>query len=564
MSLFNNNGLEEKLANERKLAEERDTERRAAKFGFPYLNLVSVKVPTELKAMAIVPEANARAAKLCPIQVVGKKLVVAVFDPELLAAAKIIESLKTKYEVTIYIASENSLNHAWKHYQYVPKEQNEITGSVEISQLELEAIKKQTIVLKDLTTIVEKNSSAATSKLAETILGGALALKASDIHLEPASKENGVIRLRLDGLLYAVFEKLPAQIYDRLINRIKLLSNLKLNIENEAQDGRFTIKNENHDIEIRVSIIPSEFGETAVLRILDPISLKTELTELGWRPDDLAIVQAELKKPNGLILNTGPTGSGKTTTLYAFLKAIFKSEIKIITIEDPIEYHLPGISQTQVDAKANYTFASGLRSILRQDPDIVLVGEIRDQETAEIALNASLTGHLVFSTLHTNNAAGAIPRLIDLKIQNQIIAAGLNLIIAQRLIRRLCPQCKKKKTLDSALENKIREFLKTLPARVDQKSFADFEIFEPAGCAACNQLGYQGRISIFELLTVNETIQEAIANNPSELTLEKMALAQGMVTMQADGILKVLNGVSSLEEIERVSGPIAWPHTQSE
>jgi len=559
MPLFKNSDFEEKLAAERKQAEERDTERRAVKFGFPYLNLISVKVPTELKAMALVPEADARVAKICPLQLVGKKLIVAAFDPALPAAAKIIENLKIKYEVTVYVASENGLNHGWNHYQYVPKEQAEITGSIEISQTELEKIKKQIIALKDLTAAVGQTASAATSELAEIILGGALALKASDIHLEPAAKDNGVIRLRLDGLLFTVFENLPIKTYSRLISRIKLLSNLKLNIENEAQDGRFTVKNENRDIEIRVSVIPSEFGQTAVLRILDPISLKTELAELGWRADDLAIVQKELKKPNGLILNTGPTGSGKTTTLYAFLKAIIKPEIKIITIEDPIEYHLPGISQTQVDPAAGYTFASGLRSILRQDPDVVLVGEIRDQETAEIALNASLTGHLVFSTLHTNNAAGAIPRLIDLKTQNQTIAAGLNLIIAQRLIRRLCPQCKKKKTPDGALENKIREFLKTLPSRVDQKSFADFEIFEPAGCAACNQLGYQGRISIFELLIVDEKIEEVIAAGPSELVLQKMAIAQGMVTIQADGLLKVLSGISSFEEIERVTGPIAWP-----
>lgn len=558
MSLFKNSDLEEKLANERKEAEERDAERRAAQLGLPYLNLVSVKVPTELKAIALVPEAAARAAKLCPLQLVGKKLVVAVFDPNLPAAVKIIENLKTRYEVTTYIASANGLAHGWNHYQYIPKEQKEITGSVEISQAELEKIKKQVVILKDLTTAVSQTVSAATSELAEIVLGGALALKASDIHLEPAAKDSGVIRLRLDGLLYNVFENLTVKTFERLISRIKLLSNLKLNIEDEAQDGRFTIKNEDRDIEIRVSIIPSEFGETAVLRILDPLSLKTELAELGWRADDLAIVQAELKKPNGLILNTGPTGSGKTTTLYAFLKAIAKPEIKIITIEDPIEYHLPGISQTQVDPGAGYTFASGLRSILRQDPDVVLVGEIRDQETTEIALNASLTGHLVFSTLHTNNAAGAIPRLIDLKAQNQIIAAGLNLIIAQRLIRRLCPQCKKPKAPDNALENKIREFLKQLPARVDQKLFAQFEIFEPAGCAACNQLGYRGRISIFELLMIDEKIEEAIAASPSELALQKMALAQGMVPMQADGLLKVLAGVSNFDEVERVTGPIKW------
>lgn len=559
MALFQNNKLEEKLAAERKQAEERDAERRAAKLDFPYLNLISVKVPTELKAMALVPEADARAAQLCPLQLIGKKLVVAAFDPTLPVAAKIIENLKIKYEVKIFVTSANGLVHGWSYYQHVPKEQTEISGSIEIDRAEMETIRRQIGTIKDLAAAVGQATSAATSALAEIILGGALALKASDIHLEPASKENGVIRLRLDGLLYAAFENLNLKTYGRLISRIKLLANLKLNIQDEAQDGRFTIKNEDRDIEIRVSIIPSEFGETAVLRILDPIALKTDLSELGWRADDLAIVQAELKKPNGLILNTGPTGSGKTTTLYAFLKAVAKPEIKIITIEDPIEYRLPGISQTQVDPAAGYTFASGLRSILRQDPDVVLVGEIRDQETAEIALNASLTGHLVFSTLHTNNAAGAIPRLIDLKVLNQTVAAGLNLIIAQRLVRRLCAECKKPITPDKDLTEKIRDFLKQLPARVDQKPFGEFKIFEPAGCSACNHLGYRGRLSIFELLIVNDKIEEAIAANPSELALQKMALEQNMTSMQTDGLLKVLAGITGFEEIERVTGPIAWP-----
>ncbi len=558
MPLFKNSGLEDKLSAERKQAEERDAQRRAEKADLPYLDLISVQIPTELKAMALVPEADARQALLAPIQLVGKKLAIGVFDPTTPTAADIIENLKTKYQTKIYVVSKNGLNHVWDYYKYVPKEQKEITGSVAISQDDLQKIRSQIRSLKDLMAAIEKNANAATSEIAETILGGALALGASDIHLEPQA-QIAAVRFRIDGLLYSATDSLPIKIYHSLINRIKLLSNLKLNIENQAQDGRFTIEIEDRDIEIRTSIIPSEFGETAVLRLLDPLALKTELADLGWRQDDLKIVQAELKKPNGLILNTGPTGSGKTTTLYAFLQAIYKPEIKIITIEDPIEYHLKGVSQTQIDAAAGYTFASGLRSILRQDPDVVLVGEIRDQETAEIALNASLTGHLVFSTLHTNNAAGAIPRLLDLKAKSQIIAAGLNLIIAQRLVRRLCLECRKKKILDSALKEKIKEFLKTLPARVDPKPPADdFEIYEAAGCPACNQLGYKGRTSIFELFVINEKIEESIATDPTELALEKLALEQNMVTMQADGILKTLNGQTSFEEVERVTGPIAW------
>jgi type IV pilus assembly protein PilB len=365
--------------------------------------------------------------------------------------------------------------------------------------------------------------------------------------------------LRIDGLLHSVFSGFKPAVYKSIITRVKLLSNLKLNVQDQPQDGRFTISLTDRAIEIRTSIIPSEYGETAVLRILDPSSLKVNLEDLGWRSDDMAIVEREIKKPNGLILNTGPTGSGKTTTLYAFLRKVSRPELKIITVEDPIEYHLEGISQTQVDTDSGYTFASGLRSILRQDPNVILVGEIRDKETAEIALNASLTGHIVFSTLHTNDAVGAIPRLLDLGILTNILGPSLDLIIAQRLVRRLCPKCKTRKAASADLEAKIRKLITSLPGRVKKSDYAKPDLYEAKGCDACGHLGYKGRVSIFELLLVDETIEAAIYGNPTEIQLKGLAKKQGMVTMQEDGILKVLTGVTSFEEVERLTGQITWP-----
>ena len=548
--------LEEKLARERRTAEENDAKRRAQKSGLQYLNLISTKIPTEIKAMALVPEAEAKKALLSPIQLVRKKLVVATFNPEAPEAKKIITELKKNYEVQIFVSSLSSLKHAWGYYQYVVPAK-EITGKVEINEENLKKLTESIKSLSDLKTTIENFKSPYTSQVLEIILAGALALEASDIHLEPTEKF-AILRIRIDGILHTAYSEFSRHIYQSVVTRIKLLSGLKLNVHDQPQDGRFTIDLKDRDIEIRTSIIPSEYGETTVMRILDPNALKTNLEELGWRPDDLEIIKKELQKPNGLILNTGPTGSGKTTTLYAFLRRIANPEIKIITIEDPIEYHLEGISQTQVDPDAKYTFASGLRSILRQDPDIILVGEIRDKETAEIALNASLTGHLVFSTLHTNDAVGAIPRLIDLGAKPQVLGPALTLVIAQRLVRLLCPNCKKKSELDEKTKQKIIKFVEGLPNRANKTFYKNFKIYEPKGCNKCGNLGYKGRTSIFELFLITETMEQAISKNPNEIELKTLAKNQGMVTIQEDGIIKAVLGLTSFEEIERLTGPLLW------
>ncbi len=554
--MASNQNLEEQLAKQRRAAEEDDAKRRAEKLGLSYLDLISTRVPTEIKAMALVPEERAKTALLCPLQIVKKTIVLAAFDPERPEAKTIIDELRKSYEVKVFVASISGLKHAWTYYEYILP-QKEISGKVEIDEVELKKIGAGVTNLDSLNKLIAGFNSPYISQILEVVLGGALALGASDIHLEPNEKA-GLLRLRVDGLLHGVFDAFPLPMYRSIVTRVKLLSGLKLNIKDEAQDGRFTIALQDRGIEIRTSIIPSEYGETVVLRLLDPHSLKVNLEELGWRPDDLAIAEAEIKRPNGLILNTGPTGSGKTTTLYAFLRHVQKPELKIITIEDPIEYHLPGISQTQVDDEAGYTFADGLRSILRQDPNIILVGEIRDKETAEIAMNASLTGHLVFSTLHTNDAVGAIPRLVDLKVQTNILGPALSLVIAQRLVRILCPKCKTEEKIDAVLSEKIKKFLAGLPVRVNKADYTAPKTYKAVGCAACGGLGYKGRTSIFELFEVTEKIEEAIYKNPTEIELKTLAKDQGMVTMQGDGLLKAFKGITSLDEVERLTGPIEW------
>ncbi len=548
--------LQEQLQKQRKIAEENDAKRRATQLGLPYLDLIGSKTPIELKSLQTIKEGEAKKALLAPFQIDRKKLFLAAFNPALPESKTALESLKKNFELHIAVSSMSSLNHGWSYYQYVG-DTKEISGSVEINEAHINEFRSQIKSLADFTASLKNFKSPYTSQILEIILAGAMAMKTSDIHLEPGENENA-LRLRVDGLLHTIFSEFTALVYKSVVTRIKLLSNLKLNIHDEAQDGRFTIKLSDRDIEVRTSVIPSEYGETLVLRLLDPLSLKANLEELGWRPDDLEIIKREIDRPNGLILNTGPTGSGKTTTLYAFLKFITNPEIKIITIEDPIEYHLEGISQTQVDADADYTFASGLRSILRQDPDIVLVGEIRDKETAEIAMNASLTGHLVFSTLHTNDAVGAIPRLIDLGAKTQIIGPALNLVIAQRLVRVLCPKCKVPAPVTDTQKEKIKKFMEKLPARVNKSDYDNYAIFGPKGCPECAGIGYRGRVSIFELFAISEKIEELIYKNPTELELKEQATNEGMVTLQEDGFLKVLKGVTSIAEVERLAGKIEW------
>jgi len=422
-----------------------------------------------------------------------------------------------------------------------------IRGEIIIAETVIKDIRKKVKNISDFKEMINVSLDKRTTELLEIILIGAIILNASDIHIEPEEMQVK-FRIRVDGLLQDVL-KIDKKIYKALLSRIKLLSKLKLNVSDRPQDGRFSILMNKIPIEIRTSVLPAEYGESTVLRILDPKSL-INLEALGLRKDLLEIFKKEIKKPSGMIIVTGPTGSGKTTTLYAFLKKINNPEVKIITLEDPIEYHLGGISQTQVDNKKGYNFVDGLRSIMRQDPDVVLVGEIRDLETAKTALQAALTGHLVFTTLHTNDAAGTIARLQALGEKPINIAPAINMAIAQRLVRTVCKKCVKLSKPSVEELSKIKKALKGLEIpEINENT----KIAKIKGCSQCNSTGYQGRIAIFEALLVDDEIEKFILKKPSIVALRDLAIKKGMIPIRKDGFIKVLEGVTTIEEVERVA-----------
>ncbi len=434
----------------------------------------------------------------------------------------------------------------------MPETPKKITGLVEVSSIILQEIKKE---VKNIPTFKEKIEASLEKRVTEfleIITGGTITLGASDIHIE-ALEEKAKIRTRIDGILQDILF-IDKKTYENLLSRIKLLSGIKLNIADRPQDGRFSVLIENLTIEMRVSTLPSEYGESIVLRILNPKSL-IDLETLGLREDLFNLFTKEIKKPNGMILVTGPTGSGKTTTLYAFLKKIQNPEIKIITIEDPIEYHLKGISQTQVSPAKGYDFASGLKSIMRQDPDVILVGEIRDLETANIALQAALTGHLVLTTLHTNDAAGTIARIQSLGEKSINIAPAINMAVAQRLVRKVCKKCSKLEKPSLQTLEKLKKELKKIPKEANAPKFnTGLKTPQITGCKNCNFTGYRGRVGLFEAFLVDDEMEKFILSTPSTAALKEKAIQNGMVTMYQDGLIKVLEGVTTLEEVERVTG----------
>ena len=456
-----------------------------------------------------------------------------------------------------------------------------ITAQVKIEKTVFKEMQDKVNNILDLKKQIENVLEKETTKILEVILAGAISLDASDIHIEP-EEEKVKTRVRIDGILYDVLF-IEFKIYRALLSRIKILSGIKLNITKKAQDGRFTIlidelrslsrrrdgrRNlflrpsspfaiarviEGGETEARVSVLPSEYGESIVIRLLNPKEL-IKIEDLGVREEILGQLKKEIEKPNGMIIVTGPTGSGKTTTLYAVLKKVQKPGIKIITIEDPIEYHLEGISQTQVRPEKGYDFSNGLRAIVRQDPDVILVGEIRDYETAKIALQAALTGHLVLTTLHTNDAAGTIVRLQSLGEKPINIAPAINIAVAQRLVRRICKKCVK---FSPPTEEELQIFKKELGVLGKKikipKLSKNLKIPRVQGCKFCNFTGYKGRIGIFEFFLKDDEMENFILKSPSITDLRKIARKKGMVLMREDGLIKVLQGMTTLEEIKRVT-----------
>src|SRR3989344_4769509 len=550
---FNEGKQQRKLANLREEEEEGLAKLMSQKYGLSYIDL-GVN-PVNIDALRIIKEKDAREANVAPFNIINKKVSLAIISPNNPKTIEAVESLRQRgYAPTLFMVSHQSLEKVWERYKDLSYSMETKGGALHIANEEIQTLVKNVRSISDIKNSIEQvlsqKKSYRISRILEIILAGAISIEASDIHIEP---EEGLVRLRyrLDGVLNDILE-LEHDIYNLLLSRIKLISNLKLNIKGKAQDGRFSIKLGDTEIEIRTSLLPGGYGESVVLRVLNPDSIAVSLDELGINEKLLDIILRELKKPNGMILNTGPTGSGKTTTLYAFLKKIHTPEVKIITIENPIEYHIKGIVQTQTDETKGYTFLEGLRSALRQDPDIIMVGEIRDTETAEIAVNSALTGHLVFSTLHTNNAAGTFPRLIDLGVNPKVITSAINIAMAQRLVRKLCDKCKKR----ASLSEKDSELIKKVLAEIkDKSSLAGLKtenVCSPVGCEVCNFTGFKGRTGIYEAILIDEKIESVVTQNPSEREINKAAESQEILTMLQDGVIKTLRGITSLDELGRV------------
>ena len=554
---FSRNSASDRIETIRREGEERDAQRRATVEVVPYWKENTVANKEILNTLE---ENVARSGGLAVIARDGESLTILLETTENQKTKEILESLKNGgYNTSLFITTKTKLDLAWEKYssQKTDVSQAPISDKINLEENTLEEIRKKTENRRGVEEFFRSlDPQTATSALLGYILGAALALRASDVHVERNSKKESLLRFRIDGELRDV-ARLEERQSDLLVGRVKLLAGLKLNIRDSAQDGRFTIDSKNGQIEVKFSVVPAEFGEAVVMRVLDPSIISLGLKDLGLREDDEDLIEKELKRPNGMILVTGPTGSGKTTTLYAFLKKLNTQKIKIITIEDPIEYHIGGVEQTQTDKKNNYTFATGLRAVLRQDPDVILIGEIRDEETAKVSIDAALTGHLVLSTLHTNNAAGAIPRLVDLGVRTSTIAPAVRLIIAQRLVRKLCPSCKKRAEVDEALRVKIKTFKKGLPKRVARESM-EASLYDAVGCSECED-GFRGRLAIMEMLTTGSEIESLIKEKAIEKEIEAVAInEQGMVLMQQDGIIKALQGKTTLSEVEQATGPIEW------
>jgi len=433
----------------------------------------------------------------------------------------------------------------------MPEEAKKLLGSIKVSPKVIEEVNAQVKDISGFKAKVEEYLAQSVTDLLDVIMYSSIVLGASDIHLEP-QEEEARLRVRLDGVLQDVIF-FDQEVYRHLTSRLKLLSHLKLNVTDKPQDGRFSIELQDLLIEIRNSTIPAEYGESFVMRILNPRSL-IALDDLGLRKDIYDIFAKEIEKPDGMIIVTGPTGSGKTTTLYAFMKKIQNPEIKIITLEDPIEYHLKGISQTQVAPEKGYTFADGLKSIVRQDPDVILVGEIRDLDTGTIALQAALTGHLVLSTLHTNDAAGTIPRLIDLGVDAASIASGLKMAVAQRLVRKACKKCSSSQKPSQSQLEEIKRGLKNLPKNIKLPDLDKIKVakVKEGGCSACNFTGYKGRKGLYEAFLVDSELEKFILTNPPVSAVKDMAIKKGMITMYQSGLIDIAEGVTTFEELARV------------
>lgn len=547
MPLFDDKRQEEQLGILRAKEEEDLARMLSEKYGIGYIDLGTIGI--NIDALRLLTEEEARTGLLAIFEKIDRRLSIAVKSPENDATKKVLAKLSEQgFAPTLYMTSMHSLDRAWSRYAEFAASTETYAGVLDVSPEALEKTLAQVQSLTDIQKIIEgtlhQGKVHRISSILETVLAGAIKLNASDIHVEP--EESKVrLRFRLDGILTDV-TNFDRETHTLLLSRIKLISGLKLNVKEESQDGRFSVNVRSEDIEVRTSLLPGAYGESVVMRLLDPKTIQLSMESLGIDAKLFALLEHEIKRPNGMLLNTGPTGSGKTTTLYAFLRKIHNSDIKIITIEDPVEYHLDGVVQTQVDHD-KYTFESGLRSALRQDPDVIMVGEIRDGEVAATAINAALTGHMVFSTLHTNTAAGAFPRLVDLGVNSNVIGSAVTVVMAQRLVRRL------KKDLATPVQltgERLKLVENVLASIVDTSLLPDNKttVWEPRE----GENDYSGRLGVFEAIKMDKDIEDLVSRSASEREIAEAAKPQGLLTLAQDGILKVLRGETSFSELERV------------
>lgn len=542
--------LVEALLDAKLLTEEDLAKFQASYFNLPYVDLRAQIVPKEI--LTLMPQSSIASYRFVPFAFDGKVLKVALTNPTDLRALEALEffAQKMRYIVEIYLTSLSGFQHAISQSKDISSEVNVVLEDITKKEKELQEKK-----IKDsekVTQIDKVISEAPISKIVDVIIRHAIEQRASDIHIEPGEHDLRV-RYRIDGVLENSLV-VPRSVHAAIISRIKILSNLKIDEQRLPQDGRFHMQVDKNSVDFRVSTLPTVNGEKVVLRILDKTSGVPTLKDLGIWGSKLAVVEDNLKKPHGMMLVTGPTGSGKSTTLYSVLSRLNRVGVNIITLEDPVEYYIEGINQSQVKPEIGMTFASGLRSILRQDPNIIMVGEIRDSETAELAVHSALTGHLVFSTLHTNDAVGSLPRLIDMKIDPFLIVASLNLVVAQRLVRKVCEDCKKRENILPELAKDIISELKAVPK--EELSGLDLttpQMFRGAGCGVCNNSGYKGRLGIFEIMPISKSIQELILQKEGVSKIFAQSQKEGMITMKQDGYIKVLKGATTIEEVMRVT-----------
>ena len=518
-------------------------------YQLPTVDLSGIEVDKE--AVKDIPENIINYYKILPFAKDSSTLKVGIVDPENIDA---LEAVK-------FIASDRGLNLekyliSYRDFENISRSIRTLTTEVgrALEQLSEEVSQKELKITEKVGGLEEITAEAPVTRIIAIIVKHAVETRASDIHIEPF-EDRIRLRFRIDGILRTVLS-LPTSLLSALVTRVKILSDLKIDETRLAQDGRFSTKVGDRRVDFRVSTFPTRNGEKVVLRILDPLVGDIKLTDLGLEGRSLDLVRENMVKPFGEILITGPTGSGKSTTLAAVLREINDEEVNIVTLEDPIEYYINGINQSQTHEEIGYTFANGLRHILRQDPDIIMVGEIRDSETAGLATQAALTGHVVLSTLHTNDTIGAIPRLIDMKVEKYLLAPTLNLVVAQRLLRRICQTCRVKEGANHGEETIIKRAMEKMPSGAKKDSpGSGFEVYRPSekGCKDCNGRAYKGRVGIFETLAMTDELEKIILTNISEEELRTEAKRQGMITMFQDGIIKVLKGLTSLEELLTVA-----------